>query len=139
MASPEVEKMINRYGRALTLDIGRLVNFDEDYGYNGAGEQKRKDPYNTWSYDLAAWRSFFTFEPKVLADDNTKPILYAVGDKDALASVDAVRTCAESIGGPVRFEVLTGAAHQLMLFETERFSQLIEDWVETALAPSTSS
>lgn len=132
--SPAVEQLVRQYGRMLTFDIGRMINFDEDYGYKGAAEQKRKDPYNTWAYDLAAVQSINSFDPVVPAARNTKPILYAVGDKDALTAVETVRTCAESIAGPVRFEVLTGAAHQLMLFETERFSSLIEDWVGPILA-----
>jgi alpha-beta hydrolase superfamily lysophospholipase len=134
LASPEVQAIISRYGRSLTLDISRMINFDEDYGYKGAGEQKRKDPYNTWTYDLKSWASLFAYEPNIPADRNTKPILYAVGDKDALASVEAVRACAKSIAGPVQFEVLENASHQLMLFSRERFSTLVEAWAAPILA-----
>jgi alpha-beta hydrolase superfamily lysophospholipase len=134
LRDPAFEPILKQYGRALTLDISRLINFDEDYGYKGAGEQKRNDPFNTWSYDLTAWRSIFTYDPKVTAEENRKPILYAVGGRDALASVSAVKACADSIAGPVELKVVEDGSHQLMLFETMRFSALIEDWVATALA-----
>jgi alpha-beta hydrolase superfamily lysophospholipase len=133
LRAPEIGRLIRIYGRALRLDIGRFINFDEDYGYNGAAEQKRLDPYNTWSYDLAAWRSILTFDPVIPADKNVKPILYAVGDQDALNSPQRIRECAASIAGPVRVEVLKDAKHQLMLFETARFSNLIEDWARSLL------
>lgn len=131
-----VAQMQERLGRALRVDLGRLVNFDEDYGYAGAGEQKRLDPFNTWMYDFASWRSLFTFDPVVKAKENIKPILFAVGEHDALSPPDRIEACAKSIAGPVRYEMMEGAPHQLMLFATSRFSDLIEGWVPTALAPA---
>jgi alpha-beta hydrolase superfamily lysophospholipase len=133
LRAPELDVLDDRYGRSLRLDISRLVNFDDDYGYNGAVEQKRLDPFNTWHYDLAAWRSLFTFTPRITPDKNTKPILFAVGERDAITPLKAFETCVASISGPVRFEVLSGAGHQLMLFDTDRFSNLIEGWVPDAL------
>jgi len=135
LRGPEMDNFEARYGRTLRLDIGRLINFDEDYGYSGAAEQKRLDPFNTWHYDFASWRSLFTYTPPITPERNTKPILFAVGENDAITSVETVRGCAASIAGPVRVEVLAGAGHQLMLFDTDRFSNLIESWVPGALEP----
>lgn len=126
--APALDALMPRFGRVLRLDVGRLVNFDEDYGYSGAAEQKRLDPYNTWMYDFESWRSIFCFDPKISPENNKKPIMFAVGDGDALASVKAIRACAELIGGPVEVEVLKDAPHQLMLFDTERFSALVDNW-----------
>jgi len=129
----ELDVLEKHYGRTLRLDIGRLINFDDDYGYKGAGEQKRLDPLSTWHYDFAAWRSLFTYDPPIPPAQNTKPILFAVGEGDAIAPVKAIEACARSIAGPVRFEILAGAPHQLLMFETERFSDLIESWAGTVL------
>ena len=120
----EIDAFERAFGHTMRLDIRRLINFDIDYGYSGADEQKRLDPYNTWHYDFASWRSFFTYEPKIPAGKNKKPILYALGDRDALVTTEAVRKCAASISGPVTVEVVENAKHQLMLFETERFLHL---------------
>lgn len=39
-----VDQIIAQAGRAARLDCSILFSFDEDYGYAGAGEQKRLDP-----------------------------------------------------------------------------------------------
>lgn len=44
------------------------------------------------------------------------------------------RATAAAIGGPVRFELIPGGKHQLMLFNTEVFSNLVEEWVAPILA-----
>lgn len=117
-------------GRAARLDISLLFNFDEDYGYAGAGEQKRLDPWNTWSYDLASWASLFTYEPKVPANQNRKPILVASGAKDPTFPPHIMRAAVDSLSGPVSFECLEDGTHQLMLFHTEEFSSLVKNWID---------
>jgi alpha-beta hydrolase superfamily lysophospholipase len=137
LRSKEIDAVEESLGRSLRFDIERFVNFDTDYGFSGAGEQKHMDPFNTWMYDFASWRSVFTYEPRIKAAQNQKPILYAVGQKDILVPAEESRLVARSIAGPVRFEVLDGAGHQLMLFETKRFSALIEDWTGPILSLAT--
>ena len=106
----------------------RFFNFDEDYGYKGAQAQEENDPWNTWPYSLESWVSFFQYDsPKPLAE-NTKPVLYTVGDNDPNFAVDMVKAVAATIGGQVGFELFEDAAHQLMLFETERFSNTVHEW-----------
>ncbi len=110
------------------LDIGRFFNFDEDYGYAGAQEQKKADPWNTWDYDLESWASLFQYDPPAPISANTKPVLYSVGSEDPTFSPEVVKTVAEGIGGPVDFRVFEGAGHQLMLFETEKYSDAVHNW-----------
>jgi alpha-beta hydrolase superfamily lysophospholipase len=73
------EQMSAMFGRALEFNIGRYIDFDVDYGFDGAAEQKRRDPLNTSTYDLAAIASILRYDPAVALADNTKPILFAVG------------------------------------------------------------
>ncbi|NOX50492.1 MAG: alpha/beta hydrolase [Gammaproteobacteria bacterium] len=127
--SPEVQQVIKQLGRAGRLDCGILFNFDEDYGYAGAGEQKRLDPWNTWSYDLESWSTMFTHEVANPVGENTKPILMACGEKDPTFPPELMQKVAESIAGPVKFSCLAGASHQLMLFHTNEFSTEVHDWV----------
>ena len=75
----------------------------------------------TWPHGR---RSSSTIRPLPLAD-NRKPILYAAGEKDALAPRAAVERMASGIGGPVEIEIVAGAPHQLMLFATATFSDLV--------------
>tara|TARA_R110002074_G_scaffold401345_1_gene599236 strand:+ start:20705 stop:21526 length:822 start_codon:yes stop_codon:yes gene_type:complete len=126
--SDAVKAIIKQLGRGATLNIPTFFDFDKDYGYTGAGEQKRLDPNNTWSYDLASWASLFQYEPPEPLEKNTKPILYTVGEKDPNFPAEAVRAVAAGIGGPVRVEIFKDAGHQLMLFETQKFSELVHEF-----------
>lgn len=122
-------ELLTQLGRAGRLDIGTLFNFDEDYGFSGASEQKRLDPWNTWTYDLASWASLFQFEPKIKAADNTKPIFIAAGEKDPSFPPAVMTMAAKSVAGPVELKIFEGATHQLMLFHTAPFSSAVHDFV----------
>jgi len=126
--SDEVATILKQVGRGARLDIPTFFNFDVDYGFQGATEQKKLDPYNTWSYDLESWATFFQYDPPQPLADNTKPILYAVGDKDPNVTPETVRAIAAGIGGPVTVEIFADGPHQLMLFETEAFSTLVHNF-----------
>lgn len=128
--SPEVQALLKQLGRSARLDCGIMFNFDEDYGYSGAGEQKRMDPWNTWNYDLSSWATLFTFEPKVPVAENEKPILVACGGGDPSFSPDVMKSVADSIKGPVEFYCLEEGRHQLMLFHTKEFSTKVHDWIQ---------
>jgi len=130
---PATVAMLSQLGRAGRLDVGILFNFDEDYGFQGAGEQKRLDPWNTWSYDLASWASLFQYEPRIKAADNRKPILVAAGEKDPSFPPPVMSLAAKSVAGPVQLEIMEGAPHQLMLFHTEAFSNLVHNFVHRNL------
>jgi pimeloyl-ACP methyl ester carboxylesterase len=122
-------ELVTQLGRAARLDIGTLFNFDEDYGYNGASEQKRLDPWNTWTYDLASWASLFQFEPEIKAANNTKPIFIAAGEKDPNFPPAVMTLAANSVAGPVELKIFDGASHQLMLFHTVPFSTDVDNFV----------
>jgi len=113
---------------AAKLDIARFFNFDEDYGYLGAQDQKKKDPWNTWEYDLESWASLMQYDPPKPPSENEKPVLFTVGENDPSFPVEVVKVIAEGIGGPVDFRVFEGASHQLMLFHTAEFSDVVHEW-----------
>jgi len=127
--SEAMREMLAATGRAARLDVGILFNFDVDYGYPGAGEQKRLDPFNTWSYDLASWASLFTYDPKIPVGENVKPVFVAAGEKDASFPPAIMTMTAESIAGPVKLKIFEGATHQLMLFHTKEFSDALDEFV----------
>ena len=128
------EQMIAYFGSTLRFDIDQYINFDEDYGFRGAGVQKHADPLNTWSYDLASWGSIMRYEPVVAMADNTKPILFAVGEKDPIFTPEVAKLVADATGGPVELYVHPDAVHQLMLFHTREYSDVVRNWCVRHLA-----
>ncbi|MCG7206610.1 serine aminopeptidase domain-containing protein [Streptomyces arenae] len=126
--SPAYEQMIAQFGDALQFDIGRFYDFDTDYGYRGAERQKRADPLNTWSYDLAALGSLMRYEPDVPLASNTKPILFTVGEKDPVFTPEVARMVVDAASGPVELYVHPEGVHQLMLFHTADYARVVSDW-----------
>lgn len=120
-----VDAILHQLGRGVRLDIGTFFDFDEDYGYPGAGEQKRLDPWNTWSYDLASWVSLMRYKPSQPLSENTKPVFVTYGDRDPNFKPEMFRAAAASIGGPVTVKEFEDAGHQLMLFETAKYSDAV--------------
>jgi alpha-beta hydrolase superfamily lysophospholipase len=131
--SPEVIKAAKLFGRALRFDIMRAIDFEKDYGFPGAADQRRFDSLNLESYEFSSLVSMFNYDPVIAPGENTKPILYTYGADDQMTPVAEVEKAAQAIAGPVRFELIPRGKHQLMLFNTEVFSDLVEDWVAPIL------
>ena len=128
-----VKDLIKSFGRSARFEVKNFVSYDEDYGYKGAEDQKRLDPWITWSYDLASFHSFFNYAPAIEVSDNSKPILVTAGSEDAMFSEDRVRAMAKGIEGPVSVDIIEGGSHQLLMFETARFSDAVHGFVEAHL------
>lgn len=128
MMGEDIKKLIATFGRGLRLDIDLYFDFDKDYGTPNAREAKLRDPLNTWSYDLASWVSLFDYDPGQTIKDNTKPVLYAVGEKDDLCPLPATKMLIAEMGGEVTLKVFKDAPHQLMLFRTEEFSEAAHEF-----------
>lgn len=137
--SEAFDRLIAMYGPALQLNIDRFINFDEDYGYRGAGEQKHRDPLNTWTYDLSAWGSIMRYDPAIALADNTKPILFAVGENDPIFPPALARLVVDATSGPVEFHVHPGGAHQLMLFHTAEYAPVVRAWCHQQLPNDTTT
>jgi alpha-beta hydrolase superfamily lysophospholipase len=131
--SPDVVGVAKALGRSLQFSIMNAIDFEKDYGFAGAADQRRFDALNLQSYDFASLVSMFTYDPVIPPEQNSKPILYTYGADDGMTPIAEVEKCAKSIAGPVRFELIPGGKHQLMLFNTEVFSDLVEDWVAPIL------
>ncbi|WP_433756720.1 alpha/beta hydrolase [Nocardia sp. CA-135398] len=135
--TPAYEQLIAQYGHALEFNVDRFMDFDEDYGYRGAGKQKHRDPLNTWNYDLAAMGSLMRYDPEITLADNTKPILFAVGEKDPIFPPELAKTVVDATGGPVDFHVHPNGVHQLMLFHTAEYAAVVHDWCHKQMANAT--
>src|SRR5690606_16206837 len=111
--SPDVIKASKLFGRALRFDIMRAIDFEKDYGFAGAADQRRFDSLNLESYDFASLVSMIAYDPVVPPEQNEKPILYTYGADDQMTPVAEVERAARSIAGPVRYELIAGGKHQL--------------------------
>ena len=120
-----LQTVSDQLGRALRVDINLVINFDDDYGFRGAGEAKKQDSLNTWSYDFASWLSVMTYKPPFSWSENTKPLLLAVGTEDPLIPEGLMEATVAEIGGPVQLKKIEGGPHQLMLFSTVEFSTVL--------------
>jgi pimeloyl-ACP methyl ester carboxylesterase len=127
------QAILAQVGTTAAVKIDRLVDFDADYGYPGAGEAKRRDPLNTWEFDLASYASLYTYDPVTPPADNTKPVLFAVGENDPLSPPALVRSVADLFGGPVEVFEQPKGVHQLMLFHTADFCAAIREFVARAV------
>jgi pimeloyl-ACP methyl ester carboxylesterase len=132
--APEVATVAKILGRSLRFDIMSFIDFEKDYGFAGARDQRTWDRMNLESYQFDAFISLVSHDPVIPPERNTKPILYAYGADDGMTPLSTVKATAEAIAGPVRFEIIPGGKHQLMLFNTEVFSDLLEEWVAPILA-----
>jgi len=134
--SEEYERIEKVWGSRFRLDIDRYFDFDADYGYVGAKEQKKADPYNTWMYDMSSWASIMRYDPAIPLGENTQPILYAVGENDPTFPVKIAQRVVDATSGPVEFFILPDGRHQLMLFHTEQYSQVVLDWCRKVMTQS---
>ncbi len=122
------EKLSAIMGDKFVLHIERFFNFDTDYGYVGAAEQKKADPDNTWFYDMASWGSLFRYDPVVPLAENTKPILFTVGEDDPTFPPEVARRVADATAGPVELYMKPQGKHQLMLFHTHEYTDVVTEW-----------
>jgi len=131
--SPDVVKVAKALGHTLRFDIGTAIDFEKNYGFPGALDQRRFDRLNLDQYDFASLVSMFAYDPVIPPEKNSKRILYTFGTEDGMTPVEVVEQCARAIAGPVQFELIEGGKHQLMLFNTDVFSDLVERWVTPIL------
>ncbi|WP_419865009.1 alpha/beta hydrolase [Candidatus Poriferisodalis sp.] len=122
------EKLSAIMGDKFVLHIERFFDFDTDYGYVGAAEQKKADPYNTWFYDMSSWGSLFRYDPAVPLAENTKPILFTVGENDPTFPPEVARRVTDATAGPVELYMEPQGKHQLMLFHTHQYTDVVTDW-----------
>ncbi len=129
--SQEGREKAEAVGDTERIDLSTAIDWNKNYAADEANvlEKKQADPLRAWSYGFASLASYYTYEPAIPASANTKPVLVTVGENDPLVSPDYVRSCFEAIGGPKTLNVVAGGTHQLMLYHTDEYVPLVDDWV----------
>ena len=130
LKSEATQTVIKVLGHGARIDVDLTFDLDEDYGIEGASEMKHADPWNTWSYDLSSWASVITYDPIVPIEQNEKPILLVGGEKDPSFPPEVIKATAAAIAGPVECIIMPNATHQMMIYHTEDFSEVLEAFVK---------
>ena len=130
MRSPMMDRLARGLGDRVRVPLRRVIDFKAAYQEDpGLLPEKLIDPLNVWSYGFKSYHSVFNYKPAQPASANTRPVLIACGENDEIVDPDHVRACFERIGGPKDLFVMPGGGHQLMIFETEVYSRVLDSWI----------
>jgi alpha-beta hydrolase superfamily lysophospholipase/2-polyprenyl-3-methyl-5-hydroxy-6-metoxy-1,4-benzoquinol methylase len=130
MRSPMMERLARGLGDRVRVPLRRVIDFKAAYQEDpDLLPEKLIDPLNVWSYGFKSYHSVFNYKPREPSAANTKPVLVACGENDEVVDPDHVRACFERIGGPKDLFVMPGGGHQLMLFETDLYSRVVDSWI----------
>jgi alpha-beta hydrolase superfamily lysophospholipase/2-polyprenyl-3-methyl-5-hydroxy-6-metoxy-1,4-benzoquinol methylase len=129
-----------KIGDRLRIPLRRFIDFKAAYQEDpGLLETKKKDPLYVWSYGFRSYHSVFNYVPPLPAAANTKPVLITCGEHDEIVGAEHCRACFERIGGTKDFFMMPGGGHQLMLFDRDVYSRVIDSWIrERVLAKAQS-
>jgi alpha-beta hydrolase superfamily lysophospholipase/2-polyprenyl-3-methyl-5-hydroxy-6-metoxy-1,4-benzoquinol methylase len=130
MRSRVTGRLARALGDRVRVPLRRFVDFkaayQEDPDLLG---KKLADPLNVWSYGFASYHSVFNYKPGKPSAANTKPTLVTCGENDEVVDPDHVRACFSRVGGRKDLFVMPGGGHQLMLFETDVYSRVVDSWI----------
>jgi alpha-beta hydrolase superfamily lysophospholipase/2-polyprenyl-3-methyl-5-hydroxy-6-metoxy-1,4-benzoquinol methylase len=130
MRSEAMDCLARGLGDRVRVPLRRVIDFKAAYQEDpDLLPEKLTDPLNVWSYGFKSYHSVFNYKPREPSAANTKPVLLACGEKDEVVDPDHVRACFERIGGPKDLFVMPGGGHQLMLFETDLYSRVLDSWI----------
>jgi alpha-beta hydrolase superfamily lysophospholipase/2-polyprenyl-3-methyl-5-hydroxy-6-metoxy-1,4-benzoquinol methylase len=130
MRSGVVDRLARGLGDRVRVPLRRFIDFKAAYQEDpDLLPEKLTDPLNVWSYGFKSYHSVFNYKPPELSAANTKPVLIACGENDEVVDPNHVRACFERIGGPKDLFVMPGGGHQLMLFETDLYSRVLDSWI----------
>jgi alpha-beta hydrolase superfamily lysophospholipase/2-polyprenyl-3-methyl-5-hydroxy-6-metoxy-1,4-benzoquinol methylase len=130
MRSPMMDRLARGIGDRVRVPLRRVIDFKAAYQEDpGLLPEKLIDPLNVWSYGFKSYHSVFNYKPREPCAANTKPVLVACGENDEVVDPGHARACFERIGGPKDLFVMPGGGHQLMIFEADLYSRVLDSWI----------
>jgi alpha-beta hydrolase superfamily lysophospholipase/2-polyprenyl-3-methyl-5-hydroxy-6-metoxy-1,4-benzoquinol methylase len=130
MRSAAMDRLARGLGDRVRVPLRWFIDFKAAYQEDpDLLPEKLIDPLNVWSYGFKSYHSVFSYKPDQPAAANTTPVLIACGENDEIVDPNHVRACFERIGGPKDLFVMPGGGHQLMLFETDLYSRVVDSWI----------
>jgi alpha-beta hydrolase superfamily lysophospholipase/2-polyprenyl-3-methyl-5-hydroxy-6-metoxy-1,4-benzoquinol methylase len=130
MRTGAMDRLARGLGDRVRVPLRRVIDFEAAYQDDpDLLPEKLTDPLNVWSYGFKSYHSVFNYKPREPSAANTKPVLVTCGEQDEVVDPDHARACFERIGGPKDLFVMPGGGHQLMLFETDLYSRIVDSWI----------
>jgi len=129
--SEEILLLANKAGDTERIDLSTAIDWNKNYGSNDSDilGKKRQDNLRTWSYGVASLASYWNYQPEKPESENEKPVLLTYGDEDPFISSNYMERCYAAIGGPKSMSVVKGGSHQLMLYHTEEYIDVVDKWI----------
>ena len=78
---------------------------------------------------MASMVSYWNYEPPISAAENTKPVHLAYGEADKFTSANYMQACYDAIGGPKMLVPIKDGSHQLMLYHTAEYVDIVDKWI----------
>ncbi len=135
-ASPPMQMFLaSPIGQACWINTDEVNNADENYGDPAVALHMKSDPDRLVAMKLIGLATLAHFEPPQPLLKNAKPFLMVVAEFDRmLGGVDQVRANFEAVGGPTTVLIKNASdKHQIMLSETEWFSEQVDNWCKVSL------
>lgn len=136
LTTPEAAAHAEQVGDSERFDLETLLDWNKNYAKDDPDilAKKKQDPLRAWSYGYASMRSIYAYQPPVPPSANAKPVFFTVGEDDPLVPSDYVREAFDCIGGPKELYVLPGGTHQLMLYHTDLYVPIVDEWVRRQIS-----
>ena len=118
-------------GDSERIDLADAIDWNKNYSSdeNDILAKKKADKLRAWSYGVASMASYWNYEPLIAAAENSKPVLLTYGDADPFTSPGYMEACFKAIGGPKALEAVKGGSHQLMLYHTDLYVDMVDKWI----------
>lgn len=122
-------------GQACWINTDEVNNADENYGDPTVAAHMKNDPNRLEAMKLSEFATLAGFSPPHSLSTNNKPFLMVVAEFDRmLGGLAAVRTNFNFVGGPTTLLIREGSnKHQIMLSETEWFSEQVDAWCMSSM------
>lgn len=131
--SKEMREYAQAVGDSERFDLSTQVDWNKNYAADDPNilEKKQEDELRTWSYGIESLLSYWIYEPEIPAAENSKPVLLSYGEADSFTSASYMESCFEAIGGPKEMAVIKGGSHQLMLYHTDEYIEIVDSWIRS--------
>jgi alpha-beta hydrolase superfamily lysophospholipase len=131
LRSDAVKQHAENVGDNERVDLSKVVDWNKNYASDDPDilAKKQQDDLRAWSYGMASLVSYWNYEPPISAAENTKPVHLAYGEADKFTSAGYMEACYNAIGGPRTLEAIKGGSHQLMLYHTDQYLDMVDEWI----------
>lgn len=133
--TPEAAAKEAAVGDTERFDLTKVLDWNKNYAKDDPDilAKKMQDPLRAWSYGYASMRSIFTYQPPIPTSQNAKPFFLTLGGADPLVPAEHAREAFSYFGGPKELGIVPNGSHQLMLYHTDTYVPMVDEWVRRQL------